>query len=620
MELVDGRRLTGRSPFAAGPAAAVMVRPPAPQPEPSSAPAAAPVAAPESGAAGAAAPSVDDALALFGAPAFAAWAATLAGALARRDWPVATFTRSLAGALEVWTASAPIDRMYAVLEMAEAAVKTTSIDAVVDAAQAAADVGGDPALLALQERALALGLPLLWDDDAVSIGLGHASRTFERPALAALGVEGVQALPLQGLARVPTAIVTGTNGKTTTTRMLARIARCAGYRAGATSTDGLAIDGALVEAGDWTGPGGARALLRDARVELAVLEAARGGMLRRGLQLEGCDAAAVTNVSADHLGEWAIDTVEAMAAVKLLVAQALRPGGRLAIFDDGPGAAGGAAGSHGASPLVTAAATVARTRPDIEILRFAARPRDQLSTGPGRSAGWLDGDALVLDDGRGPSQRIPVASIPLSFGGAARHNLDNALCAALLARGLDLPASAVADGLASLRPDTDDSPGRANAFTLRGGTVIVDFGHNPDGLRAMAEMVVALPARRRYCVVGQAGDRSDADIAGLARALWPAGFHGWYLKNMPHYDRGRPPGQVVAILADALGKLGAAPEAIHRCDDEESAAIAALAAVGEGDLLLLLAHEDCAAVVRRCLDAGATPWSVAAATTLAATT
>ncbi|MCB9740911.1 MAG: hypothetical protein H6747_16715 [Deltaproteobacteria bacterium] len=496
----------------------------------------------------------------------------------------------------VWAATGPLDRLYAATALCEAAAaQDATHQSCVDAAHAEEDVAGDARLLALQQAAEDAGLPFLWDDDALSLGWGPGAQVWARdeaPAAEDASDAVRRALAARPPAgRIPVAMITGTNGKTTTTRMLARMARTAGRCVGATSTDGLTLDGALVERGDWTGPGGARTVLRDPRVELAVLETARGGLLRRGLSTEGVDAAAVTNVSDDHLGEWGIDDVAAMAEVKLLVARAVRPAGRLVLRDD---------------PLLRAAAETARLAEGVRVLWL----RSDDAGGQGVVA-WLedaDGAAptLVVDCGGAhgdrPALRIPASAVPLCIGGAARHNVENALCAALLARGLDLPDEAIAAGLAALRPAPDDSPGRSNLFRLNGARVLLDFGHNPDGVRRVAEMAARVPASRRLVVIGQAGDRTDDEIAGLVDGLLACRPERWLLKAMPKVARGRPEGEVVALLQRTLAERGVAPDAVTVHPSEDAAALAALDALQPGDLLLLLAHENPPAVLARVLE------------------
>jgi UDP-N-acetylmuramyl tripeptide synthase len=302
----------------------------------------------------------------------------------------------------------------------------------------------EPALIALRDAAAALGVAFLFDDDEATVGLGAGSLTWARgemPAPAAVDWAAVY--------DVPVALVTGTNGKTTTVRLVAAMLTAAGFTAGVTSTDRIAVGGDVLDHGDYSGPGGARTLLRDRRVQAAVLETARGGLLRRGLAVEAVAAVAVTNIAADHLGDYGVETLDDLAAAKLLIAGAVVPGGRVVLNADDPLLA--ARGSGWPAPVTWF--SLAPPGPSIAA-HLAA----------GGDAAFLDEDRLVL--ARGPHRRetvTTVANVPITFGGAARYNVANALAAIALAAALGLPSSAMAAGLAALRNDayavTDASTG-----------------------------------------------------------------------------------------------------------------------------------------------------------------
>lgn len=528
----------------------------------------------------------------------ATWQRNVTDAMAVLGWPAPSFDATAAGRggrREVWVASAPIDRLYAAVALCESAANESDSAAHLAAARAEDDIDGDAALLGAERFAAERHLPFLWCDDEASIGWGTRSQVWDRAEVPA----DLTGLDAESLGRIPVALVTGTNGKTTTSRLLSRIARHAGFVVGATGTDGLVVDEQVIEAGDWTGPGGARTVLRDGRVELAVLEAARGGMLRRGLGTTGVDAAAVTNVSNDHLGEWGIDSVAHMAEVKLLVGKAVRPGGRLVLFDDGAALTSCATGLAATDNLVVSG---------VEVLRY--RADNSASDGPGRLAAWLadEGATLVVDcgfEGRGPL-RIPASEVPITVGGAARYNVANALAAGLLARGLGLPDDAIRSGLASFQPNSVDSPGRGNLLTVRGAKVILDFGHNPDGVMQVAHMAARLNVRRRLVVTGQAGDRTDGEIRGLVEGLSVCKPDRWLLKAMPKYVRGRPLGEVVAVLRSALTELGVPEGAVTDHPTEREAVDAAIAELQPGDLLLLFIQADAAGALAQLREAGAT--------------
>ena len=228
--------------------------------------------------------------------------------------------------------AAPIDALYAAVEANEWAVAAATAElaeeeqpCVEAALHRIRTIYGEecsPELLRLQSAAKSRGIPVLWDDDEVSLGYGRYSQTWPRESL-----PSVDSVPWERLKTVPVVLITGTNGKTTTARLVTRILKEAGLTVGNSSTDGISINGSLVEKGDWTGPGAARAILRHPEVEVAVLETARGGILRRGLGVSHCDAAIVTNVSEDHLGEYGIHTLEGMARAKTLVFDAVHDGG-----------------------------------------------------------------------------------------------------------------------------------------------------------------------------------------------------------------------------------------------------------------------------------------------------
>ncbi len=417
----------------------------------------------------------------------------------------------------------------------------------------------------IREAALAQGLPVLLDDEGLSVGLGARGATY-----------GSAALPraFGGLGRVPVALVTGTNGKTTTTRFLAAMAEASGLKVGHTSSDGIFVAGRCVERGDWSGPGAARRVLRHGQVEFAVLETARGGMLRRGVQIDFADVAIVTNVSADHLGEWGVDTVDQMAEVKLLAAEGLRRGGTLVLNAD----------QWRWPELVSG---FSARRPDVRVQWFSrARAADACVRG---------GD-LVL----GGVTLGPVDAIPLTFGGRAAHNVENALAAALAGGAMGLAAGVIYAGLVGVTPDPEHSAGRANVFEVPvdGGTatVFVDFAHNAEGMRHLASLARSWGARRVLLMAGQAGDRTDALLDAFTNAALGMAPDRVYLKEMAKYLRGRQVGEVVERMRASFAAAGVPTTS---WPDELAATAAALADLRAGDFLLLLAHVDAAGVIER---------------------
>jgi UDP-N-acetylmuramyl tripeptide synthase len=476
------------------------------------------------------------------------------------------------------TFSAPIDALYAATEVNEWAWQAAAAEwggppaeeLALAAERLAALVAAErePALLELQAAARAHFVAFVWDDKQVSLGLGRGARLFERGAL-----PEPEAIDWTTVHDVPVVLVTGTNGKTTTVRLIAAILAWAGRSAGLSSTDGVWVDGDEVAAGDYSGPEGARSVLRHPEVDVAVLEVARGGLLRRGLPVERANVGVVTNVAEDHLGEWGVFELEALADAKMLIAKAAR---RLVLNAD--------------DPRIVARATAARQ----PITWFS------LEACAGRDVASVEDGELVLREGLARYPLGPVAGLPIAYGGAARHNVANALAAAAAARTLGMSVEVIAEALARFRSTPDANPGRLNDFDLGGVRVLVDFAHNPHGVAALAEAIAAMPARRRLTIVGQAGDRDDHSIRELARAIWRARPDRVIVKEMETYLRGRRKGEVPALLVNELRAAGAPDSAIGHADSELAAVDAAFAWAREGDLLLLLCHESRDAVLERC--------------------
>ncbi len=472
--------------------------------------------------------------------------------------------------------SAPIDSLYPATEVnewawaaAEAAV-TGGIapDPAEAAARLRARIAGEanPALLALRDAAAEHGVSFLWDDQRVSVGLGTGSSTWPTDALPAPA-----SIDWRAVHDVPVLLVTGTNGKTTTVRLLAAIAAAAGRVPGSTSTDHIEVGGEVVDRGDYSGPGGARTLLRDPRVEIAILETARGGMLRRGLAVTRAEAALVTNIAADHLGEFGIVDLPALTEAKLVIARAVRPGGRIVLNADDP-------------ELVAAAGKI--SQPITWFSLDAASPRILAHLASGGDACFLEDDLLVLARKGQREAVVRIDEIPVTLGGAARHNVANALGAIGLAAAAGLPVEAIAAGLRSLKSNL----GRAVLIELGGAHILLDYAHNPHGMAALVELVGNLPGERRLLVLGQAGDRSDEAIRDLVRTAWRLGPDQVVVKELPEMLRGREPGEVPAVLRDELLRLGAAPGSIVMTGTELEGIRKALTWARPGDLLILLTH------------------------------
>lgn len=424
-----------------------------------------------------------------------------------------------------------------------------------------------PGLNTLVAAARARGVPAHADDELLSLGEGEAAQAWPLDALPA-----TDAVPWQDLRAIPKAVVTGSNGKTTTVRLLAAMLGAHGLRAGYSSTDGLFVDGVSVEAGDYSGPVGARTVLRDPRVQAAVLETARGGLLRRGLVADDARVAVVTNVSADHFGEYGIHDLDDIAAVKLVVAKSLAADGLLVLNAD-------------------------------DAMLVAHAP-------PGRRTGWFAlhlGDAaarclpacgvrdghLVLVLANGEHDLGVVAEMPLSVGGAARYNIANIAAAALAASALGIAPATIAGVLARFGARNADNPGRLQRWTLGDVDVLLDYAHNPDGLQGLLDVAAGLRRGGRLALLlGHAGNRLESDFRALAAVAAAARPDRVWLKDIGgDYLRGRASGDVAMILRDALRAAGMDDADLPVCLDEAEAARQALAWARAGDLLVLPVHE-----------------------------
>lgn len=411
-----------------------------------------------------------------------------------------------------------------------------------------------------------------------------------RQALATDRAAGDGPLLVRDAARhIPVVGITGTNGKTTTTRCLAHILASAGWRVGMASSAGVWLRGERVLEGDYTGPQGARRVLEDeGELDVAVLETARGGILLRGIAYESDDVGVITNVSADHLGLQGIDTVAGLAEVKSLVVRLTRPDG-LAVLN--------------ADDLLVAPLAAATRAP---VLFFSSQPenpvvRDHLAAG-GRAL-LADGEMIVVAEGSSRATLAALADVPITFGGQAAHMVENALAAAGAALGLGLSPAEVAAGLASFRNSPEQNVGRLNVFAIRQPdcTFVVDYAHNEAGLAQLLRFGRGLagPDGRLLAIIGTAGDRSDDALRAIGRLAGGEADRVW-IRETEHYLRGRPRESMNALFAAGIAEGQGRAEGDYAIVPDELAAVdAALAAARPGDAIVLMCFEQQAAVLAR---------------------
>ena len=493
--------------------------------------------------------------------------------------------------------SAPIDALYTATEINEWAwshaqaeiLGTAPPDFATHAARLNEQIRIErhPSVVAMADAARAHGVLFQSDDEIVSVGAGSGSISWPRSH-----VPAPSTVDWSSVHDVPIALITGCNGKTTTTRLVNAMARADGKSAGMTSTDGIQIDGTLVDPGDYAGPGGARKLLRDHRVEIAILETARGGILRRGLAVTRADVALVTNIADDHLGEFGVYDLETLTATKLVVSRVLGRSGKLVLNADD-------------RSLVEGSRTV--RSPVVWFSVSSANPVVVRHLHAGGVAVVLDENVLEIREGDRRTRVESVDNIPITIDGKARHNVANALGAVAVAASLGLGVDAMARGLREFLGTARDNPGRLNRFQLGGVEVIVDFAHNPHGLSALIDLGGALPAERRLVLLGQAGDREDSAIRELARVAWTIRPDHVIAKEMAAYTRGRPIGEIPGLIADEMHRLGAPPGSVSQASSELEGVHQALEWSRPGDLLLLTVHgqrEEVLALIQRLQDHG----------------
>ena len=384
--------------------------------------------------------------------------------------------------------------------------------------------------------------------------------------------------------RFPVVSITGTNGKSTVTRLTTHILLAAGKRVGTTTSDGVLVNERLVDPGDWTGPAGAWQILSRSDLDVGVLETARGGLVLRGMGYESNEASVVTNVTSDHLDLQGIHTLPELAEVKSTVARVTKPDGVAVLNADDRYVAGMARWIQARVAyfsLVPGGSAAMRRAVDGGALGYAAED------------GWL-----VEQDGGKVRRVVEIARVPVTIGGLARHNVANVMAAAAAARGLGATLEQVADGLVDFRPTSDRSPGRLNLFRLGQRVVIVDFAHNEAGVSAVldvAEGVAGGAAGRAApvtAIVGTAGDRPDDTLRGIAK-IAATRAQRVAIKETLKYLRGRSRESIVGELMAGVRATGRATTDVPVYESETAALRAELAnGPDRPRVIVLLCHEE----------------------------
>lgn len=478
--------------------------------------------------------------------------------------------------------SAPMDALYTACELAELAWHCTVAELeqqclpdwqtrLTELHTELAEEVNKP-LLAMMAVAETQRITCISDDDEVSLGMGKTVDVWpirELPNLANID--------WNKYCDIPRAFVTGTNGKSTSVRLASCIAKAAGICAGVTSTDFIRVGDDIIDTGDYSGPGGARMLLRDSRTELAFLEVARGGILRRGIPIESVDAALITNIASDHLGQYGINTVEELAEAKFVVAKGLNDQGILVVNADN-------------QEVVKQTGKVNKKLCWFSKNESHPLIQQQIQTG-GRAVFIRAGHIYYHANGLFESIAA-LTNIPMTLSGTAQHNIENALGVVGLCKALKLPSYAIVRGLKEFGSNANDNPGRGNIYDVNGFKVVVDFAHNEHSMRAVVNTVKKMPHNKLIVMFSHAGDRSDQEMQDLTNAVADLNADTYIIAELEKYLRGREPGDISKLASSFLHQRNVIKEKIKKVNSPFDGAKLAVDIAQGGDIILLFALDE----------------------------
>jgi len=472
--------------------------------------------------------------------------------------------------------TAPIDRLYAATEVVEAAWEYVQakmsggplpdFDVTVENLKGEIADEHDPALCALSHSADTKNVSCLSDDELITLGIGAGSQSWPRDK-----TPSPDQVNWTAISDVPVAFVTGTNGKSTTVRIAAAIGAAAKLTVGFSTSDWVKVGEDEIATGDYSGPEGARLAMRDTRVDMAIIETARGGLLRRGLPLPKTAACLITNIASDHLGEYGIHDVEALADTKFTVSKAVKHSGILILNADDDRLK--CRGRNFAGEVAWYGLSLNPS--DIPTKGYAAFIRDD------QFAVSKDSDVTLIS---------PIKDFAPALGGAATYNISNALGAVLLMRVLGVDPDSIRRGLLTFESTIEDNPGRGNFMDIGGVKVLLDFAHNPHGLLALTDALNNIPAQRRLYLCGQGGDRSDDDIYQMTKVIRESEPDAIIVKEIKTKLRGRQPGELPALIRQYLADMDYTGDRVIDATSELDAVIKAFEWAKPGDLLVLLIH------------------------------
>jgi cyanophycin synthetase len=504
--------------------------------------------------------------------------------LQRIGWSDALVVTRDQGPSQILAISAPIDGLLAATHITEWAweaalaklklARAASLNEATDRILGRIAREARPPLAALYRAAVLRRVPVFLSEQELSLGEGANSKVFTFDDLP----EPSQIAWRPKMRRVPKILVTGTNGKTTTVRLLARMLSTAGNVVGFCSTDFVQVGADILERDDYSGPTGARIVLRHPDTETAVLEVARGGMLRRGLQVIDGDVGVVTNVANDHLGENGIHTLAQLAEAKFTIVRGLREDAPVVVNADDEHC------RAYARKLTHPICWFGFERPSASITRGRAPRAGLVYLEQEHFCIELDADTrYILAD---------VADCPLSLRGSARYNVANMLAATAAAVMLGCPLDAIVSALLHFGKHPADNPGRANVYPIRGAQVLVDYGHNPDGISAILDSAAVLGHKRLLIGVGMPGDRSDEAAVAVGERVAQAKASHVIVKELAMYLRGRPEGELSGILRKSLKANGYPEKKTGYVRTDAELVERALQWLKPGDLAVLFLHEN----------------------------
>ena len=521
------------------------------------------------------------------------WQEEVQKLLAEVDWgqtPLTVRTSQLGASLAFCCS---MDAVYAATELNEAAWNNTvsringenpeNFEKTVAKLKASIEEESNPELLKLSDAANSHGLQLLADDDTVTLGLGVGSKSWSVNNLPTL-----DEVDWNSLRNIPLALITGTNGKSTVGRLLASIVKADGKTPGLTSTDWIKVGDEILDVGDYSGPGGAREILRDQRVEFGVLESARGGMMRRGLGVTEAQAGIITNVAEEHLGEYGVRSLADLIDVKFTILRPLEiSGGILVLNADDPG-------------LVEYSTNL--KHPLCWFSLDVNSPILLKHRKEGGSVCYADQGKIFYAQGNSTNFLLNVNEISFTLNGAARYNIANSLGVIALAKNLGFTDEIIVKALREFKGDLNDNPGRGNYLTLplpsanrsqdsdseQTFQLLIDFAHNAHGLRAVCETLALLPANRRLVVAGHVGSHSDQEIREMTRVIAEIQPVYFLVPQMDRYLRGRQVGEISKLVLDELRLLGFSEENIGSAENCLEGVKLAVERVKAGDLLMLV--------------------------------